>query len=116
MILLVFLPMLLSAQADAVFFDIKTLGSSNGQYSIYTYIDSMYEAGTPCDSIWQKESFRIQVDPSGSTLAVQALFHPESCKSRKYIDLLYHIRWKNLSFRKGRTLYLNFEEKKATNK
>jgi len=112
-----FLPLRFFAQADSSgpAFDIKTLRSSEGKCDIYRYVDSLYRAGIPCDSLWQEESFRIQVDRSGTTVTVQALFHPEACKSRRYTALLYQIRWKNISFEKGRTLYLNFEEREEPN-
>lgn len=116
LIFFLFLPLLSAAQDGALSFDIKTLRSSDGHCSIYAYVDSLYRAASPCDSPGQKESFRIEVDPSGSTVAVQALFHPGSCKSRKYAELLYGIRWKNLSFEKSRTLYLNFEDRKEPGK
>lgn len=117
LIFYLFLPVCSVAQANASdpAFDIKTLRSSEGKYEIYRYVDSLYRAGNPCDSLWQKESFRIQIDRSGTTVSVQALFHPETCQSRRYTTLLYHVRWKNLSFEKGRTLYLNFEERKGAN-
>ncbi len=118
LIFFLFLPLIAFAQSDGAepAFDIKTLRSSDGRYSIYSYIDSLYLPDTACDSLWQEESFRIQIDRSGSTVSVQALFHPESCKSRRYTAFLYHIRWRNVAFGKGKTLYLNFEERKVRGK